>query len=93
VVLIPLQQSFPFINSSTHHDSAGLTAPNIWKLTDRGRAALLTFMAILLLMLILPARIVDKVFPGYYGRVSDAVTTFTMLIMLGISMFLLRRFL
>jgi hypothetical protein len=69
----------------------GLAAPLIWNLNRHGRTALLGFMAILPLILILPARIVDKLIPEYYGRISDAVTSLTIVIMLIISMFLLRR--
>ena len=71
----------------------GLAAPNIWKLHRRERNALLGFLAFTPLILILPARLVDKVLPDYYGTVSDSVTTILFLIMLAISMFLLRRFL
>lgn len=71
----------------------GLVEPNIWKLTRFGRAALFAFMGILPLFLILPARIVDRFLPEYYGTISDAVTTTILLIMLAISMFLLQRYL
>lgn len=71
----------------------GLAAPNIWRLTRFGKAALFAFMAVLPLVLILPARIVDRFLPEYYGTISDAVTTTILLIMLAISMFLLRRYL
>jgi hypothetical protein len=71
----------------------GLAAPNIWKLTRFGRIALLTFMGILPFFLILPARIVDRFLPEYYGTISDAVTTIILLIMLAVSMFLLQRYL
>jgi len=70
----------------------GLSA-DIWKLKVRDRVGLLAFMAVTPLILILPARIVDKVLPDYYGTISDAVTTILFLIMLSISMLLLRRFL
>jgi hypothetical protein len=69
----------------------GLAIPAIWKFTDRERKVLLTFMAIFPFIFILPARIVDKVFPEYYGRVSDEITTFTLVIMLGLAMWLLHR--
>jgi hypothetical protein len=69
----------------------GLAAPAIWNLTQRARTALLAFLAMLPLILILPARIVDTFIPEYYGRISDAVTSVTIIIMLIISMFLLWR--
>ncbi len=72
----------------------GLAHPGIWKLSRRGRNALLAFMAVFIpLILILPARIVDKLFPFYYGRVSDLVTTILLVGMLLLSMLLLRRYL
>jgi len=71
----------------------GLAYPNIWKLSHRGQMALLAFLGITPLVLILPARIVDKILPDYYGTISDAVTTILFLVMLLISMLLLRRFL
>lgn len=71
----------------------GLAYPNVWKLNSRERTALLGFLAITPLILILPARLVDKVLPDYYGTVSDSVTTILFLILLTISMLLLRRFL
>lgn len=69
----------------------GLTDPNIWNLSNRQHRMLTTVMTILPLILILPARIVDKLLPEYYGRISDAVTTATLLLLLAISMFLLHR--
>ncbi len=71
----------------------GLAYPNIWKLNNREQAALLIFMAVFPLILVLPARIVDKVLTDYYGTISDAVTSIFFLFMLFVSMFLLRRFL
>jgi hypothetical protein len=71
----------------------GLARPEMWQLTDRGRAALLTFMAILSLIFVLPARIVDQFFPGYYGRFSNGVTAFFLVTMLIVSMLLLVRLL
>jgi hypothetical protein len=72
----------------------GLTRSDIWKLSQPGRNALLTFMAVFIpLILVLPARIVDLLLPFYYGRVSDFITTILLVIMLTISMFLLRRYL
>lgn len=69
----------------------GLAYPNVWNLAQRERTFLLGLMATLPLILILPARIVDMFIPEYYGRNSDAVTTFTLIALLIISMFLLRR--
>jgi hypothetical protein len=71
----------------------GLAYPNLWKLNMRERWALLTYLAITPLILILPARLVDRVIPEYYGTVSDSVTTILFVIMLTISMLLLRRYL
>lgn len=72
----------------------GLARPGIWKLSHRGRNALLAFMAVFIpLILILPARIVDMLFPFYYGRVSDFITTILLVSMLLLSMLLLRRYL
>jgi hypothetical protein len=71
----------------------GLAHPNVWNLKKREQTLLLVFMAILPLILVLPARIVDKVVPGYYGTISDAGTSVFFVVMLFISMFLLRRFL
>src|SRR5512139_4055619 len=70
----------------------GLSRPGIWELSQRGRRALMVFMAVFIpLILILPARIVDFLLPFYYGRVSDLITTILLVMMLVISMFLLRR--
>jgi hypothetical protein len=71
----------------------GLVYPNVWKLNHKSRQALWGFLAITPLILVLPARLVDKVLPDYYGTVGDSVTTILFLIMLIISMLLLRRFL
>jgi hypothetical protein len=71
----------------------GLAVPDIWKLTARQRTALLTMMAILPIIFIIPARLVDKDIAGYYGTKSDAVTTLSLLVLLVISMLLLHRFL
>jgi hypothetical protein len=69
----------------------GLHDPSIWNLSARERKVLMGLMMVLPFVLILPARIVDKVLPEYYGRTSDAVTTATLVLLFGISMFLLRR--
>ena len=71
----------------------GMAARGIWKLTSRQRTAFSTLMAILPFIFIVPARLVDKVIPGYYGTKSDAVTTLSLLALLILSMLLLRRFL
>jgi hypothetical protein len=71
----------------------GLVVPNIWDLSNRGRKALLVFLALTPFVLILPARIVDLLLPFYYGKISDGITTILMLAMLAISMFLLWRYL
>jgi hypothetical protein len=71
----------------------GIAVPSLWELSDTTRRVLLGFMAVLPLILILPARIVDLLLPFYYGRVSDGVTTVLLVIMLVISMLLLWRYL
>jgi len=71
----------------------GLVSPPLWNMNRRERRALLAYLAITPLILILPARLVDRVIPEYYGTVSDSVTTILFLIMLTISMLLLRRYL
>ena len=71
----------------------GLARPETWRLTDQGRTVLLAFMAVLSLIFVLPARIVDIFLPHFYGRVSNIVTTFFLVLMLVISMVLLVRFL
>ncbi|MGE5374451.1 MAG: glycosyltransferase family 87 protein [Bacteroidota bacterium] len=71
----------------------GLADPGSWALSSSGRRALLAFMALLPLILILPARIVDLLLPFYYGRIGDGITTILLVAMLAISMFLLRRYL
>jgi hypothetical protein len=71
----------------------GLARPNLWKLTEKERAGLLVFMATIPVLLILPARIVGRFLPNYYGKNSDFVTTCLLVLMLGVSMILLRRFL
>lgn len=55
--------------------------------------ALLLFLATLPLILILPARIVDIFLPEYYGRISNAVTMFLLVIMWVACLYLLRRYL
>lgn len=71
----------------------GLTDPNLWRLTDQGRSLLLAFMTILSVLMVVPARIVDRVLPGYYGRVGDSVMTIFLLIALAVAMLLLQRLL
>ena len=70
----------------------GLARPNLWKLTEKERTGLLVFMATIPALLILPARIVGRVLPNYYGKHSDFVTTCLLVLMLGFSMILFRRF-
>jgi hypothetical protein len=69
----------------------GLTIPSLWSLSKSERGLLLGYLAVLPLVLILPARIVDRFWPGYYGTAGDAATTLVLLIMLSISIFLLGR--
>ncbi len=71
----------------------GLAYPNLWKLSTRERAMLMALMAAIPPILILPERIVDYVFPTYYGPVSNGVTAALFVLMLVASMFLLRRYL
>ena len=71
----------------------GLATPNLWNLTQKERTGLLLFMATIPAILILPARIVGRFLPDYYGRNSDFVTTCLLVLMLGFSMILFRRFL
>ena len=71
----------------------GFAYPNIWNLSKREQILLLAFMAWIPPILILPARIVNKVIPDYYGTISDAATSVFLVVMLFISMFLVRRFL
>ena len=71
----------------------GLAVPSYWGISDNTRRVLLAFMAVIPLILILPARIVDLLLPFYYGRVSDGVTTVLLVVMMVISMFLLWRYL
>jgi hypothetical protein len=69
----------------------GLTIPSLWSLSKSERGLLLGYLAVLPLVLILPARLVDRFWPGYYGAAGDAATTLVLLIMLSISIFLLGR--
>jgi hypothetical protein len=71
----------------------GLAAPDLWKLTERERTGLLLFTGTIPAILIFPARIVGMWLPRYYGRNSDFVTTCLLVLMLGFTMILLRRFL
>ena len=71
----------------------GLAYSKVWEFDPRERMAILAFLGITPFILVLPARLVDKVIPDYYGTISDAVTTLLFLTVLIISMFLLRRFL
>lgn len=71
----------------------GMATPNLWNLTEKERNGLLAFMATIPAILILPARIVGRFLPNYYGRNGDFVTTCILVLMLGFSVILLRRFL
>lgn len=71
----------------------GLAAPNLWNLTHKERTGLLLFMGTIPALLILPARIVGMFVPNYYGRNSDFVTTCLLVLMLGFSLILFRRYL
>ena len=71
----------------------GLATSNLWNLTKQERTGVLVFMGTIPALLILPARIVGRFLPNYYGRNSDFVTTCILVLMLGFSMILLRRFL
>ncbi|HSL31373.1 MAG TPA: glycosyltransferase family 87 protein [Anaerolineales bacterium] len=72
----------------------GLAYPNIWELSPRERVMLMAFMAAIPLVLILPARLVDRVlFSWYFGAISSTVLSVFMIIMMIFSMFLLRRYL
>jgi hypothetical protein len=70
----------------------GLAYPNVWNLEKRNKIILLTFMALTPLILVIPARLVDKALSHYYGTIADAVTTVLLLVMLTLSMVLLRRY-
>ncbi|HSL28257.1 MAG TPA: glycosyltransferase family 87 protein [Anaerolineales bacterium] len=70
----------------------GLAYPNVWKLGSRERTLLLFLLAAIPPILILPERIVDQVFPWYYGPVSNGVTAALFVVMLICSMYLLRRY-
>jgi hypothetical protein len=71
----------------------GLATPNLWNLTKQERTGLLLFMGTIPALLILPARIVGRFLTNYYGRNSDFVTTCLLVLMLGFSLILLRRYL
>jgi hypothetical protein len=71
----------------------GLAIPNLWNLTSQERTGLIAFVATIPAILILPARILGRFLPNYYGRNSDFVTTCILVLMLGFSVILLRRFL
>lgn len=71
----------------------GLAYPNIWNLSRNARLLLLAWMTLILPILVLPARLVETVLPGYYGTISDSTITIFLLTMLAVCMFLTRRFL
>lgn len=70
----------------------GLAYPNIWKLNTGERTVLIAFIALTPLIMILPDRLVDKVFPSYYGMISTAVSSVLFIVMLVVSMLLTRRY-
>ena len=69
----------------------GLSMPSLWSLSGGQRRILLGSVAILPFILIVPARLVDRFLPGFYGAVGDLIITIFLLLMLGLSMFLLGR--
>jgi hypothetical protein len=69
----------------------GLSIPALWSLSGNERRILLGYLGLLPLILILPARLVDRFLPGFYGADGDLIVTIFLLLMLGISMFLLER--
>lgn len=69
----------------------GFSMPSLWSLSEQERRIILGYSVILPLILILPARLVDRFLPGYYAMTSDLIATIFLLLMLGLSMFLLRR--
>jgi hypothetical protein len=69
----------------------GLSVPSLWSLSVDERRIILGYLAALPLTLILPARLLDRFLPGYYGAVGDLMVTVSLLFMLGLSMFLLGR--
>lgn len=71
----------------------GFAYPNVWNLNKIEQILLLVFTALIPPFLVVPARIVDKVVPDYYGTISDASSSIFFLMMLFVSMFLMRRFL
>lgn len=71
----------------------GLAYPKIWRLNRREKTMLMVFLAAIPPVLILPARLVDRLFPDYYGAIYSAITSIFFVIMLIFSMFLLRRYL
>lgn len=69
----------------------GLSIPSLWSLSENGRRIMLGYLALLPVIFILPSRLVDRFLPGYYGTVGDLVVSVFLLLMLGISVFLLGR--
>jgi hypothetical protein len=69
----------------------GFSMPSLWSLSEEERRIILGYSVILPLILILPARLVDRFLPGYYATTGDLIVTIFLLLMLGLSMFLLRR--
>jgi hypothetical protein len=71
----------------------GLAYPDLWRLSNTARSLVLALMALLLPVLVLPARLADRVLSGYYGTISDATVTVLIVTMLFTSLFLTQRFL
>lgn len=71
----------------------GLAHPHIWELGNKGRLVVLALLVLIIPILVLPARLVDQVLPGYYGTISDSTVTVLLLMMLTASMFLTHHFL
>jgi hypothetical protein len=69
----------------------GLSIASLWELSKNERRIILGYMAILPLIFILPSRLVDRLLPGFYGTIGDLIVTVFLLLMLGLSMFLLGR--
>jgi hypothetical protein len=70
----------------------GIASPTIWRLSSLEKTLLMIYTAAVPAVLIVPERLVDKVFPSYYGRLSTSVTSIFFIMMLIISMLLLRRY-
>lgn len=69
----------------------GFSMPSLWSLSEEERRIILGYSVILPLILILPARLVDRFLPGDYATPSDLIVTISLLLMLGLCVFLLGR--